>query len=158
MGSKLKQLMLEHNTVNAQDSNPSYPSSSLSLQLHKILNTLPRHRFPLAMSNIPYNGIYVMFERGEYYQSYDRVVRVGTHVSPNRLRNRIRDHYLVENKDGSIFRKNIGRAMLNHDRDPYLKIWEYDLSKSNNRQILQHADPAYQADIERRVLSTSAAT
>jgi len=26
--------------------------------------------------------------------------------------------------DRSIFRKNIGRALLNKSKDPYLKIWE----------------------------------
>jgi hypothetical protein len=53
-------------------------------------------------------------------------VRVGTHTGTGQLRSRLRQHFLVENKDCSIFRKNIGRALLNRDHDPFLPIWELD--------------------------------
>jgi hypothetical protein len=35
--------------------------------------------------------------------------------------------------DRSIFRKNIGRALLNRDQDPYLEIWEVDMTPSADR-------------------------
>jgi hypothetical protein len=53
----------------------------------------------------------------------NRIVRVGTHTSPNRLKIRLKDHFWHENKDGSIFRKNIGKAILNQEHNPYLQTW-----------------------------------
>jgi hypothetical protein len=32
----------------------------------------------------------------------------------------------MKNKDRSIFRKNIGRALLNRNHDPFLPAWEID--------------------------------
>jgi hypothetical protein len=40
----------------------------------------------------------------------------------------LRQHFIQENKDRSIFRKNIGRAILNKDEDPFLKEWQLDLT------------------------------
>ena len=95
--------------------------------LHEWANSLPILRFPFDDSAIPLNGIYVIFERGEVgHGSINRIVRVGTHTGTNQLRSRLRQHFLVENKDRSIFRKNIGRALLNRDHDPFLPTWELD--------------------------------
>jgi hypothetical protein len=41
---------------------------------------------------------------------------------------------LGQNKDRSIFRKNIGRALLNRDSDPYLEHWEIDLTTSEAKK------------------------
>lgn len=81
---------------------------------------------PNEISQISFsNGIYIMFEDGEYYNNSNirRVVRVGTHKVTGRLMERLKNHFIRKNKDGSIFRKNIGKAILNSDKDPYLKIW-----------------------------------
>lgn len=121
---------------------------SYSYSLHKLVNELPRMRYPVDFTKLPNNGIYIMFEEGEKYFDFDRIVRIGTHRSPNRLKGRIRDHYINENKDGSIFRKNIGRTILNKNHDSYLRVWEYDLARTNNQGILQLANPSYQAIIE----------
>lgn len=94
--------------------------------LHEWANSLPVLRFPFDDSKIPQNGIYILFERGELAHGVSRIVRVGTHTGTNQLRSRLRQHFLVENKDRSIFRKNIGRALLNRDHDPYLPTWELD--------------------------------
>src|SRR5437867_1174243 len=94
--------------------------------LHEWVNSLPALRFPFNDSAIPMNGIYVLFERGEVAHGTNRIVRVGTHSGINQLRSRLRQHFLVENKDRSIFRKNIGRALLNRDHDPFLPTWELD--------------------------------
>ena len=37
--------------------------------------------------------------------------------------------------DRSIFRKNIGRALLNQRKDKYLQIWEIDFIKRENRKM-----------------------
>jgi len=34
----------------------------------------------------------------------------------------------------SIFRKNIGRALLNKEKDDYLNIWEIDFTTRTNRE------------------------
>ena len=94
--------------------------------LHEWANALPALRFPFDDSAIPLNGIYLLFERGEVAHRANRIVRVGTHTGTNQLRSRLRQHFLVENKDRSIFRKNIGRALLNRDHDPFLATWELD--------------------------------
>lgn len=94
--------------------------------LHEWANSLPALRFPFADATIPLNGIYVLFEHGEVAHGTNRIVRVGTHTGTGQLRSRLRQHFLVENKDRSIFRKNIGRALLNRDHDPFLPIWELD--------------------------------
>jgi hypothetical protein len=94
--------------------------------LHEWANSLPALRFPFADATIPLNGIYVLFEYGEVAHGTNRIVRVGTHTGTGQLRSRLRQHFLVENKDRSIFRKNIGRALLNRDHDPFLPIWELD--------------------------------
>jgi hypothetical protein len=55
--------------------------------------------------------------------------------------------FLVENKDRSIFRKNIGRALLNRDRDSFLPTWELDRTSRPARD--KHAiDLARQSAIE----------
>ena len=79
--------------------------------LHAWVNSLPALRFPFGVSQIPLNGIYVLFENGEVGHGGHRIVRVGTHTGHNQLTSRLRQHFLIENKDRSIFRKNkIGRA------------------------------------------------
>lgn len=114
-------------------------------RLHKIFNGLTRHRFPFDESLIPKNGIYVLFETGERaHGDRDRIVRIGTHTGKDNLRRRLAEHFLRENKDRSIFRKNIGRALLNQKSDDFLKQWEIDLTTKAAR--LQHAG---QIDLEK---------
>jgi hypothetical protein len=64
----------------------------------------------------------------------NRIVRVGTHTGRNQLRSRLKQHFLTENKDRSIFRKNIGRCILNKRGDPFLKKWELDLTSKASRE------------------------
>jgi hypothetical protein len=35
----------------------------------------------------------------------------------------LKEHFVNENKDRSIFRKNIGRALLNKDNDYFIEQW-----------------------------------
>ena len=97
-------------------------------QLHQLFNRLPIFSFPFEINDIPLNGIYILFEAGETGHGTDRIVRIGTHTGINQLRSRLLQHFVKENKDRSIFRKNIGRAILNRENDPFLKQWELDLT------------------------------
>ena len=96
--------------------------------IHQLFNSFKRFNFPFDSNDIPFNGIYIIFEKGEISHGVDRIVRIGTHTGNNQLRSRLFQHFINENKDRSIFRKNIGRALLNHDRDDFLKFWELDLT------------------------------
>ena len=117
-------------------------------QLHRLFCAMPRYTWD-QISQIPFaNGIYIIFEKGERYHGMERIVRVGTHTSADRLKVRLLDHFVHENHDGSIFRKNVGKAILNAYRDPYLAIWTMDTSKPENRRFL---DEEKNTATERRV-------
>ena len=121
---------------------------SLCVRLHRLLCGMPRYQWD-QIHSIPFsNGIYIIFEKGEMYHSMERIVRVGTHTSDGRLKLRLLDHFVKENHDGSIFRKNIGKAILNAYHDPYLSTWTLDTSKPENKP---HVDPDKNADTEHRV-------
>ena len=121
-------------------------------KLHQWFNGMKRLKFPFDESKIPLNGIYILFEKGERAHGADRIVRIGTHTGENQLRSRLWQHFVNENKDRSIFRKNIGRALLNKNKDPFLKSWEIDLtpkkSKDKNSKLI---DFNKQKEIEKRV-------
>ena len=117
-------------------------------EIHSLFNQMRRFSISEIDEVRIENGIYVLFERGENYKSMERIVRVGTHTSGNRLRQRLKDHFLRENKDGSIFRKNVGKALLNSRESSYLQIWTLDTSKPENRT---HVDSALQSTIELEV-------
>jgi len=121
-------------------------------RLHQLFNSLVRHSFPFEESTIPSNGLYILFEKGEHAHNGDRVVRVGTHTGQGNLRQRLREHFLAENKDRSIFRKNIGRALLNKRNDPFLDQWELDLTtRQARRRFLRRIDHQKLSSIEREV-------
>ena len=120
--------------------------------LHRWANTLPVFSFPFDARALPLNGIYLVFEEGETAHGTNRIVRVGTHTGIDQLRSRLKQHFLVENKDRSIFRKNIGRALLNKDHDAFLSDWELDLTARKSKD--QHSgriDMVRQQSVERRV-------
>ena len=102
--------------------------SRICKEIHLLFNSMERMRFPYDTTKIPYNGIYILFEIGESGHGCDRIVRVGTHVGDKQLRSRLNQHYINENKDRSIFRKNIGRAILNKRSDAFLELWNIDLT------------------------------
>ncbi|MBG0778595.1 MAG: hypothetical protein H0S81_01515, partial [Desulfotignum balticum] len=64
----------------------------------------------------------------------------------------LRQHFFNENKDRSIFRKNIGRALLNQNNDPFIETWEINLTtrKSKNKYS-SFIDFGYQKSIEAQV-------
>jgi len=96
--------------------------------------------------------MYLLFEKGEKAHRGERVVRVGTHTGVGQLRSRLRQHFVVENKDRSIFRKNIGRALLNKRGDAYASVWELDMTAAAARKLNGHKlHAAKQARVERQV-------
>lgn len=109
---------------------------------------MPRYTWE-QISQIPFtNGIYIIFEKDGQYHGMERVVRVGTHRLPDRLRTRLSDHFVKKDHGGSIFRKNIGKAILNAYWDPYLETWTVDTSKPEKHAYINKKK---NADTERRV-------
>lgn len=121
-------------------------------ELHRILERLPHHQFPFDDALIPLNGIYILFEDGEKAHGTNRIVRIGTHTGKDQLRSRLKQHFILENKDRSIFRKNIGRALLNKEKDPFLEKWELDLTTREAKENLGfQIDHEKQKQVEHQV-------
>jgi hypothetical protein len=120
--------------------------------LHEQLEVLPLVAYPFDLRALPDNGVYFFYEEGEAWGhggSTPRIVRVGTHRDGN-FRSRIGEHYGISRSatawdldrptphDRSIFRKNIGRALLNATGDPYLAVWDIDFTSKANRSEYRH--------------------
>jgi len=120
--------------------------------LHRQLEELPIFKYPFSLEDLPHNGIYFFYEEGENWEhggEHPRIVRIGTHRN-NNFRSRINDHFLFNErkmnfnkmkpapKDRSIFRKNIGRALLNKEKDDYLNVWNIDFTHRINREEYGH--------------------
>lgn len=132
--------------------------------LHNILSPLPFIKYPFKIKDLPDNGIYFFFEEGEmngHCKNAPRIVRVGTHKN-NNFKSRINDHYLLSGmeldlnaaapKDRSIFRKNIGRALINRTRPEYLPIWNKDFTTRSERQKNKHKrDIGFEEQIEKKI-------
>jgi hypothetical protein len=143
--------------------------SELCKWLHEQLEQLPLIKFPFKLEQLPENGIYFFYEQGEVWGhcgDKQRIVRIGTHRDGN-FRSRIAEHYLLDeskmsfdkNKakpsDRSIFRKNIGRALLNRKNDKYLPTWEIDFTIKKNREKFLHLrDIRKEIEIESEITAT----
>jgi hypothetical protein len=92
-----------------------------------------------------------MFEKEEAGHGGDRIVRIGTHTGANKLESRLNEHFVNENKDRSIFRKNIGRCFLNQDQDPYARIWEIDFTSHAAATSNHLRNRQYELSIEKRI-------
>src|ERR1700681_3617725 len=115
---------------------------SVCSDLHELARRGTRFSFPFDVDRVQ-NGIYVLFEKGETAHGGERITRVGTHRNDARLPKRLGQHFVTEKKEGSIFRKNIGRAFLRQANDPFLEQWEV--------QLCQPHDMAKKKAIEGRV-------
>ena len=107
--------------------------NTISEELHKTFISVNRFTFPLQKNALPINGIYILFERNEKYDSLDRIVRIGTHTGNGRFVNRLKDHFGKDNQRNSIFRKHIGRCLLNKVNDPYLTNWDLPFKKIEDK-------------------------
>ncbi len=120
--------------------------------LHHLFNEQKLLTFPFNTKEIPLNGIYILFEKGETGHNTNRIVRIGTHTGENQLQSRLKQHFINEKKDRSIFRKNIGRALLHKRKDPFLAHWNLDLTTRKARvQYSDLIDFDYQRQIEGEV-------
>ena len=113
---------------------------------------MPVVRHPFNPEYLPENGIYFFYEEGETWghgADKPRIVRIGSHRGQGNLRSRISETYLPDERkldfgpdnpkpaDRSIFRKNLGRALLNRDGDDYLQVWDIDFTLTANRDRLR---------------------
>ncbi len=120
--------------------------------IHKWFNSLKRFNFSFNEDEVPKNGVYILFEKGEKSHRLDRIVRVGTHTGQDQLVSRIRQHFINENKDRSIFRKNIGRALLNKEQDKFIHLWEIDLTtKASKERNKDKINLVKQREVEEKV-------
>ena len=103
--------------------------------VHVAALALTRFDHTCVRNDLPANGIYLFFEKGETAAldgtRIQRIVRVGTHRRDERFRGRIRQHYgqvnsLRGNKNSSVFRSHVGGALLNQSdpADPRIPEWQ----------------------------------
>jgi len=105
----------------------------LYIDIHIYFNSLERFTYPYDKKKSEKitgkNGLYVLFENGENYNQFYRIVRIGSHDADNRLIERLRDHFLSKRQRKSIFRKHIGRCYLNKKNDKYIDTWNKPFNK-----------------------------
>ena len=121
---------------------------------------------PFDIKEVPLDGIYFFYEKGETWGhggDKSRIVRIGRSERGN-FRSRISEHFLFNEKkmrfdyneskpsDRSIFRKNIGRALLNRESDPYLEMWNKGFTPRKKRERFGHLrDIDKEREVEARV-------
>ena len=142
-------------------------NNSLCKWLHENLEDRPLIQYPFDLEDLPKNGIYFFYEKGEFWGHDDskkpRIVRVGTHRKDN-FRSRISQHFLVNNpniklclddlapKNRSIFRKNLGRAILSLEKSKYLSTWDIDFTSRNAKDKLSHLrDIDFESETENKI-------
>lgn len=104
-------------------------------RLHILFNNLKKFTYPYDETQISKNGIYILFENGEYFKGLDRVVRIGSHTGNNRLFTRINEHYIKDDHRDSIFRKHLGRCFLTiNKRTDYIDNWDLKIKKRVDKE------------------------
>ena len=126
--------------------------SELCEWLHTQLAQLRSVVYPFDRKQLPKNGIYFFYEKGETWGHGGnrlRIIRIGTHREGN-FQSRMAEHFLLNAAkmnfdvtkspphDRSVFRKHIGRALLNRSRSPYLAVWDIDFMKKENLKLYAH--------------------
>jgi len=97
---------------------------------------------------LPIDGLYVFFEAGQRVviksKEYNRIVRIGINEKPNNFRSRIRGHY-NGNIEGSVFRENIGWALLESQGKKPLKTYrtKKNYKKQNSGGALEREISEY---------------
>lgn len=108
--------------------------SEVCNKIHHLFNGMKRFDFSFDEKQIPENGIYILFEKGEKAHGIDRIVRIGTHTGNNKLKSRLKEHFVKKNKNRSVFRTHIGTCFLNKKNDSYWKIWDRNMTKKEDRE------------------------
>jgi len=132
-----------------KDTEVAYVSAE---NIHRMFHEIREYTWK-TLGDIPYsNGLYVVFERTEEYKGFKRITKVGTHRGDGNLKNRLETDFIREDKNWSMLRKNIGRAILNKNNDPYLKIWDMDTGTTETRlRYADQMDEVKERDIEKRI-------
>lgn len=126
-------------------------SKNLCDHVHVAVRQLPVLPFPSRKDELPNDGLYILFEQGEAGHNGSRIVRIGSHTGIGNLPSRLVEHTKA-NKDRSIFRKNIGRALLNRAHDPFLEQWNWDLTSKKKRAFYgPRLDTNRQQEVEEAV-------
>lgn len=108
-------------TVGTVVVSPPVDPTTACKRIHSTLTRLPFFRDP---KEVPFeDGLYFFYEDGEStaHEEGVRIVRVGNHPhKDHRLIERLREHYSanVGAKNGSVFRRYLGGALLRRDGDP----------------------------------------
>jgi hypothetical protein len=98
-------------------------SFSQCADLHQLLRTQQRNGFPPPFAELPLNGIYFIFERGQQtHDGVQRIVRVGSHRGWNNLVPRLWQHITPHGR--SSFRWDVGAAILAERRPGFEHIPE----------------------------------
>ncbi len=104
-------------------------------KLHILFSDLEKFTYPYNETQISNNGIYILFENGEYFKGLDRVVRIGSHTGNNRLFTRINEHYIKDDHRDSIFRKHLGRCFLTiNKKTDYIENWDLKIKKRVDKE------------------------
>ncbi|MDQ3779714.1 MAG: hypothetical protein M3354_04070 [Chloroflexota bacterium] len=93
----------------------SHSGQELTARLYSLVHSLERFGPMPGWSNVPADGVYFFFERGETVpldgRSVERIVCVGTHRADGGLKRRLRDHFSGSRRT-SAFRRHLGLALL----------------------------------------------
>ncbi|WP_298289157.1 hypothetical protein [uncultured Lutibacter sp.] len=107
--------------------------------IHNYFNNQKRYSFPYDRKVLKeltdLNGLYVLFEKGEKYNGFDRIVRIGSHDGNDRLIKRLGNHFNSKKHRGSVFRKHIGRCFLNIAKDNYLEHWNRPFKSKVEKEV-----------------------
>jgi len=124
--------------------------SNFCAELHALANELKIFTFPYNPQEIPLNGIYILFEKGEQAHSTHRIVGIGTHTGNDNLSKRLIEHFLTENKNRSILRQHLGRVFLTKENDSYFPVWN-DNTTSPKSKYFRRVDKQKENEVEKRV-------
>ena len=82
-------------------------------------------------------GLYVVYEESE--EDYRRIVRVG--IATKSLYSRLKQHFINLNRSSSIFRKHIGRALINLNNSfKHINIKDWNNKKIKSAPTLEEVE------------------
>ena len=123
----------------------------ITQQLYELVRQYDFSRFNHVFDkkSLPSSGIYLFFEKGEKItidnREYDRIVRVGTHVKDGNFPGRIRQHY-SGNKNGSVFRKHLGGAIIRKENLDYPRLSDWLKQKGSTYKDIEEKVSQYLRD------------
>jgi len=125
--------------------------------LHALLSEKrKRFPFPPPFVQLPLNGVYFIFEKGQTSHGHPRIVRIGSHTGRDRLTARLWEHTIPHGR--SFFRYDLGKVIIEYPQaigiEPISKeIWRGERSQLEtlaDRQALDLFEVELSAFIEQR--------